>query len=76
MVLTYYRANKYVTVKVSTSLRKSPTTAHRELRIYEHLSKVKSAHPGQSLIRELYDTFELEGGRQENTSVWCSSPCA
>lgn len=48
-------------VKVSTSLSKHPTATHRELRIYEHLAKVKSAHPGRSLIRELYDAFELEG---------------
>ena len=48
-------------VKVSTSLRRFPTATHRELRIYEHLAKIKSAHPGQSLIRELYDAFELDG---------------
>jgi len=30
------------------------------IKIYEHLSQVKSNHPGQSLIRELYDTFEIE----------------
>lgn len=46
-------------VKVSTSLHRFPTATHRELIIYEHLVRVKSGHPGQSLIRELYDTFEL-----------------
>lgn len=55
------RARKYVVVKVSTSLRKFPTATHRELRTYEHLAKVNSSHPGQSLIRELYDAFELVG---------------
>jgi len=54
-------ASKYVAVKVSTSLRKFPTATHRELRVYEHLAKVQSPHPGQSLIRELYDAFELDG---------------
>ncbi|KAL2018146.1 hypothetical protein VTK56DRAFT_1222 [Thermocarpiscus australiensis] len=53
-------AARHVAVKVSTSLRRFPTATHRELRIYEHLAKVKSSHPGQSLIRELYDAFELE----------------
>jgi non-specific serine/threonine protein kinase len=50
-----------VVVKVSTSLRNFPTATHRELRIYEHLAKIKSSHPGEALIRELFDSFELEG---------------
>ena len=46
---------------MSTALPKFPTATDRELRIYEHLTKVDSTHPGQSLIRELYDTFDLQG---------------
>lgn len=46
---------------MSTSLPKIPTATDRELKIYEHLSKINSTHPGQSLIRELYDTFDLQG---------------
>lgn len=48
-------------LKVSTSLRKFPTDTDREFKIYEHLANIKSSHPGQSLIRELYDSFELRG---------------
>lgn len=48
-------------MKVSTSLRKFPTATHRELRIYEHLAGINSSHPGQSVIREPYDDFELSG---------------
>lgn len=59
--LTHPRGQKYAVVKVSTSLRKFPTVTNREFKIYEHLTKVKSTHPGQSLIRELYDSFELPG---------------
>ncbi|KAJ6036063.1 hypothetical protein N7540_000342, partial [Penicillium herquei] len=55
------RSQRYVVLKVSTSLRKFPTATDREFKVYEHLSKIKSAHPGQSLIRELYDSFELHG---------------
>ncbi|KAJ5640608.1 hypothetical protein N7528_000233 [Penicillium herquei] len=55
------RTRTHVVLKVSTFLRKFPTATHRELRIYEHLASIKSAHPGQSLIRELYDSFELQG---------------
>ncbi|OQE02810.1 hypothetical protein PENVUL_c038G01502 [Penicillium vulpinum] len=51
----------YVVLKVSTSLQKFPTATDREFRIYEHLAKINSAHPGQSLLRELYDSFELRG---------------
>ncbi|RMD44117.1 hypothetical protein DV735_g986, partial [Chaetothyriales sp. CBS 134920] len=42
-------------------LRKFPTATDREFKIYDHLSKTEWAHPGQSLIRELYDFFELQG---------------
>ncbi|OOQ90876.1 protein kinase domain protein [Penicillium brasilianum] len=52
---------RYAVLKVSTSLRKFPTATDREFKIYERLGKIKSAHPGQSLIRELYDSFELQG---------------
>ena len=55
------RRQKHVVLKVSTSLRKFPTATDREFKIYEHLAKIESAHPGQSLIRELYDSFELAG---------------
>ncbi|KAJ5555935.1 hypothetical protein N7513_003577 [Penicillium frequentans] len=55
------RSQSYVVLKVSTSLRKFPTATDREFKVYEHLAKIKSAHPGQYLIRELYDSFELPG---------------
>ncbi|KAJ5706945.1 hypothetical protein N7488_006746 [Penicillium malachiteum] len=51
----------HVVLKLSTFLRKFSAATHRELRIYEHLASIKSTHPGQSLIRELYDSFELQG---------------
>lgn len=46
---------------MTTSLPKFPTATDRELNIYEHLTKVNSTHPGQLLIRELYDSFDLQG---------------
>lgn len=46
---------------MSTSLPSFPTATDRELKIYEHLTKVNSSHPGQSLIRELYDSFDIRG---------------
>ncbi|TQB68065.1 hypothetical protein MPDQ_004055 [Monascus purpureus] len=54
-------AKKYRVLKVSTSLPDYPTATDRELRIYEHLANIDSSHPGQSLIRELYDAFDLQG---------------
>ncbi|PLB37392.1 putative protein kinase [Aspergillus candidus] len=53
--------NKYQVLKVSTSLPTHPTAIDRELKIYKHLAKVNSSHPGQSLIRELYDSFDIQG---------------
>lgn len=47
-------------VKVSASLHKHATATHHEFRVYEHLAKVNSTHPGQPLIRELYDTFDID----------------
>ncbi|KAL2862224.1 putative protein kinase [Aspergillus lucknowensis] len=55
------KADKYSVLKVSTSLPDFPTATDRELKVYGHLSKINSKHPGQSLIRELYDSFDLEG---------------
>lgn len=59
--LTGPRSQNHVVMKVSTSLQKFPTATDREYKIYERLAKVNSTHPGQSLIRELYDSFELKG---------------
>lgn len=61
LLLTWIRSQKHVVLKVSTSLRKFPTATDREFKIYEHLTKINSAHPGRSYIRELYDSFELQG---------------
>ncbi|RAL03725.1 putative protein kinase [Aspergillus ibericus CBS 121593] len=62
-ILTNYelRAKNYTVLKVSTYLPDYPTVIDRELRVYEHLAKLDSLHPGQSLIRELYDSFDLQG---------------
>ncbi|KAF2723595.1 kinase domain-containing protein [Polychaeton citri CBS 116435] len=51
----------FVALKVSTTLRKHPDATHREYKIYEHLSNLTTTHVGQSEIRGLYDTFELQG---------------
>ena len=53
--------HRFIALKVSTCLRNFPEASHRESKIFEHLSKLDSSHPGQTLNRELYDTFELEG---------------
>ncbi|TPX22276.1 hypothetical protein DIZ76_014144 [Coccidioides immitis] len=55
------RDKKHSVLKVSTSLPNFPNAADREFRIYEHLTNINSKHRGQSLIRELYDSFDLQG---------------
>nr|KMM69727.1 hypothetical protein CPAG_06041 [Coccidioides posadasii RMSCC 3488] len=49
----------HAALKISTQLQRFPEKRRSELAVYEHLSKVKSSHPGQGYIRELYDTFEI-----------------
>ncbi|PWY91515.1 kinase domain protein [Aspergillus sclerotioniger CBS 115572] len=61
--LDHRRPNNYTVLKVSTYLPDHPTATDRELRVYEHLANINSSHPGQSLIRELYDSFDLRGPR-------------
>ncbi|KAF2161840.1 hypothetical protein M409DRAFT_58907 [Zasmidium cellare ATCC 36951] len=51
--------HKFAVLKASTSLREFPVATHREFKVYEHLASIESDHPGQSLIRELWDTFEV-----------------
>ncbi|KAB8202643.1 kinase-like domain-containing protein [Aspergillus parasiticus] len=55
------QVNKYTVLKVSTYFPDHPTVTDREFRVYGHLAKVDSSHPGQSLIRELHDSFHLQG---------------
>lgn len=55
------RINNYAVLKASTTLPNHPTAAYRELRVYKHLAQVDPSHPGRSLIRELYDSFSLQG---------------
>ncbi|PKX89196.1 putative protein kinase, partial [Aspergillus novofumigatus IBT 16806] len=55
------QSDKYRLLKVSTSLPAIPTASDRELKIYEHLSKFNSKHQVHSLVRELYDSFDLQG---------------
>lgn len=52
---------KYSALKVSTSLPKFPTVTDRELKIYKHLTNINSANPSQSLIRQLYGSFHIQG---------------
>ncbi|KAK2809434.1 hypothetical protein FQN50_003893 [Emmonsiellopsis sp. PD_5] len=53
--------HKYAALKISTQLKKFPKKGRAELNIYEHLSELNSTHPGQGYIRELHDTFEIQG---------------
>jgi non-specific serine/threonine protein kinase len=66
MLITIARVDKYKVLKVSTPLPNHSTARVGEVRVYEHLSKIESSHPGQGLLRELYDTFELAGPSGEN----------
>ncbi|PYH94143.1 kinase domain protein [Aspergillus ellipticus CBS 707.79] len=51
----------FAVIKVSTFLSNFPSATDRERRIYEHLANINSSHVGQPLIRQLYDSFDIEG---------------
>lgn len=62
MTLTdLYSDRKYVTLKVSTFVSGFADEGRREYKAYARLAATKSTHPGQARIRNLYDTFELNG---------------
>jgi serine/threonine protein kinase len=48
--------HRYVAVKVYI---RQKSEVNRELKIYEHLTKLGSPHPGQAYIRGVYDAFEI-----------------
>ncbi|CAG8928809.1 unnamed protein product [Penicillium salamii] len=54
------QSQRYLTMKVSMCLKTRPSAIHCESKIYEHLANIDSCHPGQSLIREVFDSFELQ----------------
>lgn len=62
--LSSFSDNKYFAVKIlARTPAHSEAVLSKELKVYEHLSKVRSSHIGQAYIRALYDTFDI------------SSPC-
>lgn len=57
-ICTYkYRDYRYTALKVYIN----HSSANREVDILAHLSTIKSDHPGQHLVRQLQDSFSIEG---------------
>ncbi|KAI9743758.1 MAG: hypothetical protein M1818_002491 [Claussenomyces sp. TS43310] len=65
--LGYGANSKYTVLKVSTLLPKFPSATNRELKIYEHLAEVKSAHPDPTALRFI---------RSSGPSWQAPMPCA
>lgn len=55
------RNHNYRVLKVSTALPDFPQSTDRELKVYKHLAAVQTSHPGRVLIRELHDSFDIQG---------------
>ncbi|KFZ18248.1 hypothetical protein V502_04190 [Pseudogymnoascus sp. VKM F-4520 (FW-2644)] len=55
---SFTRDKHYRVLKLSTSLPKLP---NQEAKIYDHITKINSPHPGKALTREYYDSFDLQG---------------
>ncbi|KAJ8113512.1 hypothetical protein OPT61_g4372 [Boeremia exigua] len=55
------RAQTFVAVKVCTREGHQSARVHWELQFYERVSSIKTSHQGQSFIRGLLGTFEING---------------
>lgn len=49
------RHHRYIALKIYISSSRD----NREVRVLEHLSRIKSQHPGSSLVRQMIEKFEL-----------------
>ncbi|KAI9039616.1 uncharacterized protein KD926_009208 [Aspergillus affinis] len=49
--------HRYIALKIYITSSKE----NQEVRVQEHLSRIKSDHPGSSLVRKMIDKFELTG---------------
>ncbi|GFN12640.1 putative protein kinase [Aspergillus tubingensis] len=47
--------HRYIALKIQISSSRS----NQEVRVLEHLSRIKSQHPGSSLVRQLIEKFEV-----------------
>jgi serine/threonine protein kinase len=50
-----------VTIKVCTRTSSKTIDNHREIKFYEHLISLVSQHRGSAYIRDIRDTFEIDG---------------
>lgn len=55
--LTFYRQHQYIALKVY--IHSSRT--NREIKVLEHLSNIKTDHPGRGSVRTMLDNFEVTG---------------
>ncbi|KAL4891318.1 kinase-like domain-containing protein [Aspergillus ambiguus] len=51
------RQHRYIALKIFISSSRE----NREVRVLEHLSKIKSDHPGSGLVRKMIEKFEVTG---------------
>ncbi|GIK00082.1 hypothetical protein Aspvir_004097 [Aspergillus viridinutans] len=56
-VLSKLGQHRYIALKIYISSSK----ANQEVRVLEHLSRIKTDHPGSSLVRKMIEKFELTG---------------
>lgn len=59
------REQEYVALKVYTNASR----VHRELPIYKHINSLPSQHTGRDCVRNLLDSFEIDGPRGKHTCL-------
>jgi hypothetical protein len=56
-----WRANQYFTVKITSCSNSDRELAETEIKISEHISKVKTQHASRRYVRLIEDSFTIEG---------------
>jgi serine/threonine-protein kinase SRPK3 len=72
---------RHVALKISASAESLAGRTDNELSIYQRMSKVTTQHPGRQAVRELLDSFTIEGSKGTHrclvhVPLWASSPHA
>ena len=53
----YDRQHRYIALKIHIS----SSRVNQEVRVLEHISRIKTQHPGRDLVRKMIENFELSG---------------
>ena len=53
------RSHQYTTLKIFTRTSPRMVSRNRELEMFEHISAIKSSHPGRRFVRTMLESFDI-----------------